>query len=158
MTVAVAAPPVPPAADDFFARVLAANPFTDNRVNGPAPGDVDVPEIHQAAFDRLVALAGEACNGRRGLGAVLWGEAGVGKSHVLSRLARWAGEGERAVFIPLHNLQAAPERLPRSALRAVVSVLTLGRARGFRGTPLFRLVAAFAHEAFGYADGRPSWS
>src|SRR5690349_18700174 len=76
----------------FFRRVQAVNPFLDNRVNGPSARDVDVPGIHQAAFGRLTELAGEALEARRGIGAVLWGEAGAGKSHLLSRLARWAAQ------------------------------------------------------------------
>ena len=54
--------------DDFFARVCDANPFTDNRVNGPSEDDIDVDAIHQAPFERLVALAQEAQHERRGLG------------------------------------------------------------------------------------------
>ena len=80
--------PVAPAVglEDFFDRLRAVNPFTDNRVNKPSAADVDVAEIHQAAFARLTELAQESLAGRRGLGVVLWGEAGVGKSHLLSRL------------------------------------------------------------------------
>ena len=79
----------------FFGRMLAVNPFTDNRVNNPSTADVDVADIHQAAFARLTELAREALTARRGLGVVLWGEAGVGKSHLLSRLGRWAGDDDR---------------------------------------------------------------
>jgi hypothetical protein len=144
--------------DDLFAHVLSANPFTDNRVNGPAPAGADAADVHRTAFERLTALAAEACASRRGLGVVLWGEAGVGKSHLLARLARWAADG-RATFVSLHNLQASPDGLPRSLLRAVVSILTRGWAGHFHATPLFRLAAAFAHEAFDYApSARPSWS
>ncbi len=157
MNAAPAPSPRPVTLDDFLLRLRSTNPFTDNRVNGPAPDDGDVPEVHAAAFGRLTSLAEEACAERRGLGAVLWGEAGVGKSHVLARLARWADDGGRACFVYLHNLQAGPEFLPRSLLRAVVSILTLGRARGFRGTPLFRLVASFAHEAFDYSAHPSRW-
>jgi hypothetical protein len=142
---------------DLCAHVLAANPFTDNRVNGPDPGGADVGDVHRTAYERLTALAREALAARRGLGAVLWGEAGVGKSHVLARLGRWAAEGA-APFVYLHNLQASPDGLPRSLLRAIVSTLTLGRASRFRRTPLFRLAASFAHEAFGYEpEIKPPW-
>jgi hypothetical protein len=136
--------------DDLFAHVLSANPFMDDRVSGPAAGAVDVDDVHRTAFEQLAFLAGEACAGRRGLGVVLWGEAGVGKSHLLARLARWAAGGN-ATFVYLNNLRAGPDGLPRSLLRAVVSILTRGRVARFHRTPLFRLVASFAHEAFGYA-------
>src|SRR5438876_10407903 len=126
--------------DDFFAQVAAVNPFTVNRVTDPAPTAVDVADIHHAAFDRLTALAREAHQLRRGLGAVLWGEAGIGKSHLLARLARWAEQDKQACFVYLHNLQASPTNLPRSLLKLVVSTLTEGRARHFRETLLYRLV------------------
>src|SRR5579871_3050185 len=105
---------------DLFSRLLATNPFTDNRINAPSAADVDVELIHQKAFERLTDLAGEARDGRRGLGVVLWGEAGIGKSHVLSRLARWAERDRNACLVYLHNLQAAPDNLPRSLLRTVI--------------------------------------
>src|SRR5947209_19329366 len=91
----------------FFARLGAASPFLDNRVNGPAPSGVDVLAVHQPAFARLTELAGEALAARRALGAVLWGEAGIGKSHVLARLGRWAA-ADNATFVHLHHLQSAP--------------------------------------------------
>jgi hypothetical protein len=147
----------PVALDTFFARMGAANPFTDNRINDPASEGVDVDDIHRAAFEQLAALATEACTGRRGLGAVLWGEAGTGKSHLLARLGRWAAANSLTCFVYLHNLQSAPDHLPRTLLRAVVAALTGARARQFAGTPLFRLVASFAHEACGYTPHRVPW-
>src|SRR5437016_1420804 len=95
--------------EDFFERLRSVNPFTDNRINGPSTADVDVDNIHQAPFERLTALAAEAYAEHRGLGAMLWGEAGIGKSHLLSRLHRWAEHNDRACCIYLHNLQASPE-------------------------------------------------
>jgi hypothetical protein len=71
---------------------------------------------------------------------VLWGEAGVGKSHVLSRLGRWAAGDGYAAFVYLHNLQAAPDRLPRALLRSAVGALTRGRRDRFQETPLYDLV------------------
>jgi hypothetical protein len=122
-------------------RVAALNPFLDNRVNGPAPAEVDVPEVHQAAFERLVDQAREAHAANRAVGAVLWGEAGIGKSHVLARLGRWADAGN-AVFVYLHNLQAHPDHLPRALLHGVVSLLTLGRRDRLATTPLYALARA----------------
>jgi hypothetical protein len=136
--------------ENFFERVGASNPFTANRINGPSETDIDVPQIHERAFERLVALAQEARAEGRGLGAVLWGEAGTGKSHLLSRLWRWAQQDKHACPVYLHNLQASPENLPRSLLKSVVSILTLGRVNRFAETPLFRLVNAFLREALQY--------
>ncbi len=139
--------------DHYFAQLLVLNPFLDNRINHPSTTDVDVADIHQAAFTRLTSLAREALAARRGLGMVLWGEAGVGKSHLLSRLARWAAD-EQAYFIYLHNLQAAPERLPRALLRAVIGLLTLNQSRRWIGTPLWNLARGWLVEAVGGVPGR----
>src|SRR5262249_3205568 len=102
----------PPAAADpdttslegFFERVRSVNPFLDNRVNGPSTDTGDVDAIHHEAFARLTELAHQALAARRGLGALLWGEAGIGKSHLLARLARWADQDQHACLIYLHNL------------------------------------------------------
>jgi hypothetical protein len=152
------APPVAASLDEFFQRVVAVNPFTDNRINNPSADDPDVEGIHQTAFRRLAALAGEALIVRRGLGAVLWSEAGVGKSHVLSRLGRWADRDRRAVFVYLHNLQAAPDRLPRALLRTAVGLLTRGQRRWFHDTPLFRLMLDGLFAAVDREEGPQSWS
>ena len=122
----------------FLQALQTTNPFLDNRVNAPSASTADVAEIHQTAFSRLTVLATEALQARRGLGSLLWGEAGIGKSHVLSRLASWAVD--KACFVYLHNLQAAPDALPRSLLRSVISILIQGRRGQFFGTPLFTLV------------------
>ncbi len=119
-------------------QILADNPFLDNRINRPSTVDGDVLAIHQAAFERLTSVAAKALQMGRGIGAVLWGEAGIGKSHLLSRLARWATH--QAVFVYLHNLQVAPEAMPRSLLRAVLSILSRGRQRRSYLTPLFMLL------------------
>ncbi len=136
----------------FFDRVLASNPFIDNRVTGLSADGVDVGDVHRTAFDQLTQLARQARDHRRGIGAVLWGEAGVGKSHLLSRLLRWAEHDGQAVAVYLHNLQASPDNLPRSLLKAVVSILTRGRAHGYGRTPLYRLVFALMAEALNHDD------
>jgi hypothetical protein len=151
------APADPAALDAFFRHVRSVNPYLDNRVNAPSANDVDVIAIHHAAFMRLTELADEALNARRGIGALLWGQAGIGKSHVLSRLGRWAARDGRACFVYLHNLQAAPETLPRSLLHAVVSILTQGRRQNFAPTPLFDLARAALREAIGKPEALMVW-
>jgi hypothetical protein len=142
--------------ETFLGRTETVNPFLDNRINGPSLGDIDVAGIHQSAFERLTGLAREAHTARRGIGAILSGEAGIGKSHLLSRLGRWAAGGT-ASFVYLHNLQAAPEHLPRSILHAVLGILTLGRRSQFHQTPLYDLVYASILEAVGHDRGFRSW-
>jgi len=136
--------------EPFFASVRSLNPFVDNRVNGLSVDSVDVDDIHRAEFERLTALAREACDLRRGHGAMLWGEAGIGKSHLLSRLVRWAECDRQGVAVYLHNLQASPENLPRSLLKSVVSILARGQVRGFGRTPLADLTFGFVKEALNY--------
>jgi hypothetical protein len=143
--------------DAFFERVRTVNPFLDNRVNGPT-ADSGVETIHHEAFARLTDLARQAYAARRGVGAVLWGEAGIGKSHLLARLARWGARGANASLVYLHNLQASPDNLPRSLLKAVVSLLTAGRVSQLRTTPLFHLTLAAVGEALGHdATRRHPW-
>jgi hypothetical protein len=140
--------------EPFFARVAASNPFTDNRSSGPTAGDIDVPDIHAKQFERLVALAREGHEERRGLGAVLWGEAGIGKSHLLARFARWADQEKHGCLVYLHNLQARPDHLPRSLLKAVLSILTRGQVDHFRATMLYRLANGLMREALHYDPER----
>jgi hypothetical protein len=143
---------------EFVRTVESRNPFLDNRINGPSANDVDVDAIHQAAFGRLTRLAHEACDHHRGVGVVLWGEAGIGKSHLLSRLARWANRDNQAYLVYLHNLQAAPEHLPRSLLGTVLNILTRGRDRHFVGTPLFEMVHACLLDAVEHRMGDYTWA
>jgi hypothetical protein len=144
--------------EGFYNYVASTNPFIDNRVNGPAPAAEDVVKVHERAFARLTALAEEAGNGHHALGAVLWGEAGIGKSHLLARLERWAAQDKWACFVYLHNLQSSPQNLPRSLLRAVIHTLTRGRTSRFAGTALFDLVGWFIHEALQPPSSASSYS
>lgn len=135
-------------------RVRQANPFSINRVDLRSSGLVDVADVHRGPYDRLVALAAQACAEDRGIGAVLWGEAGTGKSHLLDRLARWAGPGDHACFAYLHNLLPDAEAMPRYVLTSVLAALTRGQPGR---SPLFRTVngavmAALKHEKKPTAD------
>jgi hypothetical protein len=134
-------PAAPPDLFDFFDRVRTTNPFLNNRVDRALdPSFIDVPSIHAAAFETVLGLGRQALADNRGLGVVVWGEAGMGKSHLLARLNRTIGEQAALPLIYLHNLQASPERLPRTVLRAVLSRLTRGQVRPFFPSPLFRLL------------------
>src|SRR5437588_6427346 len=134
-------PPATPGLDGFFEHVRYTNPFDVNRVGESSFAESDAEPVHHAAYAQLLDLARKAHKQHLGIGALLWGEAGIGKSHLLARLGRWAGADNRqAVFVYLSNLQAAPEQLPRSVLRRTVSILTRGRTSRFAETPLYRLV------------------
>ena len=148
-----------PSLNDFFTAVRDSNPFTANRVNEPSRYDIDVPAIHASSFDRLVHLADEAMRGRSGVGAVLLGNAGIGKSHLLSRLYRWAGEptedgGPRACYVFMHNILADPDRMPRYLLKYAVSRLSEGGQGTLHQTPLFRFVDRAIRHAMAAAKTR----
>ena len=145
-----AVPTPTPTLDAFFDHVRYSNPFAINRVVLASMHieDADAQGVHQKPFGRLVQLANEAARQHTGLGVMLWGEAGIGKSHLLARLGAWAGSNHKqAIFVYLANLQAEPEQLPRSLLRCVMSILTLGRTNRLYETPLFRLVNAAVRHA-----------
>ena len=153
MTPETATPPMTSAApvlslEQFWECLRSQNPFVEDRVTQPAlAAETDAETVHQTQFRQLLDLARMTRTQHHGVGVVLWGEAGVGKSHLLSRLARWAHRDEQACFVYLANLQSAPESLPRSLLRATVSILTRGRQGQFHETPLYRLVEAAVQTA-----------
>jgi len=136
--------------EDFFQALRTERPFSSNRVSDPSLHDVDVRNINAKEFERLTRLAGDALRGykkkdRNGIGAMLLGGAGVGKSHLLSRFYRWAqqrdeGGQDRAVYVYLHNVLADPEQLPRYLLRNVISQLSEGRSGFYEETLLYRLL------------------
>ncbi len=161
MTLTQATPSVADSSPNDLGRLLqqlqGTNPFLDNRVNGPTPTELDVPDIHDTAFQELIGLAHSVNRERRGIGILLAGEAGIGKSHLLARLARWAEQDDRAYLVYLHNLQASPESLPRSLLRGVLSQLTRGQVRQFVRTPFFQMVLGLVCEAVGDSTGVHPW-
>ena len=142
--------------DQYVTAVCETNPFASNRITEPSSYDVDVPEIHAAEFDRLVALSRHVMRQRSAVGVALLGAAGVGKSHLLSRLYRWAntaaeGGGVNACYVYLHNVLADPERLPRYLLKYVISRLSEGGRGPLHQTPLYRFVDRAIHHALDVA-------
>jgi hypothetical protein len=160
-----AKPRVGPGLEEFVTAVRSTNPFAVNRVTEPSSYDVhvdvDVASIHAEGFDRLVALAGQAMRQKSGVGVALLGGAGVGKSHLLSRLYRWANETvegglPRACYVYLHNILSDPERLPRYLLKYVVSRLAEGGRGPLYQTPLYRFVDRTILHAIEAAEARPA--
>ena len=128
------------AEDPLCVAMLEANPFLSGAVNDPAEGEVDVGAIHEPQFRELTEATEEARRLHTHVGQVVWGEPGIGKSHLLTRFYRWAEENQRAVVVFLHNIQPSPDALPGYVLKCVVQRLVQGRAAGFHGTPLYWLV------------------
>lgn len=111
--------------EDWLRRLREQLPFASNRVSSPADAEVNVPAIHRAAYERLLAAADEArMRPRGGLGVVLWGDPGVGKSHLLARFAAETVRENRGVFLLVHNLLAAPRLVPATVVRTFVTRLT----------------------------------
>lgn len=127
--------------EGYFEHIRYSWPFSRDQVSKPSEQGVDVASIHAKEFDQLKQLAQQACQEARGIGAVLWGEAGIGKSHLLARLANWANQDENAHYIFLHNLQAGPERLARYVLKSALSSLTEARRNHFAETQLYKMLS-----------------
>ncbi|MFO0967624.1 MAG: ATP-binding protein [Gemmataceae bacterium] len=147
-------PPTAPL-DVFFDEVLRTNPFETNRVVPAQSAWVDAEDIFADVFRQLLERVELAHRERLAQGILLWGEAGIGKSHLLARLERrLCADPPQALFVALANLQAEPERMPRALLRSVMGVLTAGRAERWRGTPLWRAVNGMLRTALGGDTGR----
>jgi len=127
--------------DRFFEQVRTSNPFLANRVDRPLTEEmVDVFGIHEAEFRKIQNIGRQAHQESRGIGVALLGEAGVGKTHLLTRLGRWARDRQQAHFVYLHNFQADPDHAPAGLLRAILATLTNGGLAPQYRTPLFSLL------------------
>lgn len=127
-------------AEDFARHVERSNPFTQDRVTQVQTSQTDVSSIHEKAFKRLVKRIDEVRTSGQTAGILLTGPAGVGKSHVLARLFRWAQEEGRATVVYLHNLLASPERTGRYLLHATVNELAGTKPANFAQSELYRLI------------------
>jgi AAA ATPase domain len=71
-------------------RQIMSNPFESDVVVDPcAAAPVDVPRIHQSAFDLCRGAYERVASGTGSWSVLLHGMAGCGKTHLLSRLRRW---------------------------------------------------------------------
>lgn len=127
-------------AEDFARHVQKSNPFIQDRVTQVDSGQADVGSIHEKAFKKLIRRINEVRETQHATGILLTGAAGVGKSHVLSRMFRWAREEGRATVVYLHNPLASPERTARYLLHATVNELAGYRPANFAQSELYRLI------------------
>ena len=99
--------------------------------------------------ERLRRLLDCAHHEKTGLGRPPVGRGGHRQeSSARTASQRWAAtEPMPALVLTLANLQAEPRRLPRALLRGVLDMLSLGRARNWRHTPLFRIANGMARHA-----------
>lgn len=79
----------------------AANPFNSSRVDTPFQMFADDRKVNQAAFQRLssVLRSVAADPNQQSQGAVLIGEPGSGKTHLVMRLAREVLQNNRLLFV-----------------------------------------------------------
>lgn len=79
----------------------APNPFSSSRVDTPFQTFADDRLVNQAAFQRLSAVLKSvaADPNQQSQGAVLLGEPGAGKTHLVMRLAREVLQNNRLLFI-----------------------------------------------------------
>lgn len=88
--------------EDFVRHLRFSGPFEWNRVSEIADEmPPNVAEIHAAEFEQLKGLI-QNVRRRGGMGLLLWGEAGVGKSHLLARLFNELRDS--ATITCLHNV------------------------------------------------------
>lgn len=136
--------------DEFFDAVRSASPFFSSRVNELSGRYVDVPGIRSREYRELCQLAESCLDNHSSAGVMLMGGAGVGKSHLLVRLSRWADE-RGAVYCFLHNVVASPDHMPQQVLRYVVSLL-IRSSDNFRESVLYGLMKAVAKESLRQAS------
>lgn len=131
-----------PTLEALAAVIQGKNPFAVNRIVVGDESLVDVEHIHASAFSRLTASIEEARMRRTALGIALLGDVGVGKSHLIGRLTRWAAD-HGVTLAKLHNVMASPARMARYVLEQLVDQLGAPRERP-QASALYR----FAHAAF----------
>ena len=124
----------------FLRAVEKTNPFKRDAVTGAKGGDVDVQDVHRKEFAQIQnAVEGVRSDGGA-TGVLLIAPAGLGKSHLLARLERWAREDARCTMVILHNVIAAPEGIARAVLGATIHLLAGAQDVAFAQSDLYALL------------------
>ena len=81
------------------------NPFSSSRVDNPFQHHIDLQTLYQGEFKRLKSILNDIKNdpNRQSRGAVVIGEAGSGKTHLMMRLATDVLKTNRLLFIRQPN-------------------------------------------------------
>lgn len=124
----------------FVTAVAKTNPFQLDRVTGTEGAEIDVREVHSEKFFRLCQQVESTRAGGSSLGVLLLAAPGIGKSHLLARLDRWAREDGRCTIVILHNLAARPEDMSRAVLSATIHLLAGTPESSFAQTDLYALL------------------
>lgn len=141
---------------EFARAVNTSNPFVNNRITQPDATDVDVGTIHEREFNQLTKRILGIRESHGTCGVLLLGGAGVGKSHLLARLFRWAHEQATGTVVYLHNVLASPERMPRYLLGAMMSTLAGHRPNAYPESPLYAILNRAIHAELGSAKFKGS--
>jgi Cdc6-like AAA superfamily ATPase len=86
--------------------MTATNPFSNSRVDTPFQNHSDLKEIFSEEFERLKSLITDIKNDKensQSQGAIVIGEPGTGKTHLMMRLAKDRLEHNRLLFIRQPN-------------------------------------------------------
>ena len=70
-------------------RQIISNPFDSDVVVDPGAAPIDVRKIHEKAFDCCRVAYERVATGEESWSVLMYGAAGCGKTHLLSRLRRW---------------------------------------------------------------------
>lgn len=142
--------------EDWLRQFRERFPFASNRVSSLADAEINVASIHRAAYERLLEAADEARARRRGgLGVLLWGDPGVGKSHLLQRFAEDVQRNDRGLFLLIHNLLASPRQIPAAVVRCFVARLAYIRSNAAETSVLYDILYKQLRAAVPYPQGRP---
>ncbi|HEY5955437.1 MAG TPA: AAA family ATPase, partial [Polyangiaceae bacterium] len=141
---------------EFARAVKTSNPFINNRITQPDATDVDVGTIHEREFNQLKKRILGIRESRGTCGVLLLGGAGVGKSHLLARLFRWAHEQATGTVVCLHNVLASPERMPRYLLGAMMNTLAGHRPNAYPESTLYAILNRAIHAELGAAKFKGS--
>ncbi len=135
--------------ESFYRAIETTNPFRSGRITDPGEieATMDVQSIHDEPFIRLAEGAVESLNAGRAEVALVLGEAGVGKSHLLARLKRWTVEKD-GMYAYLHNVMASAEEMPRRMLQQTMHCLVPDLRRASE-SPFYQLITAVVHKACG---------
>jgi hypothetical protein len=118
-------------------RKSLSNPFNSSIVTSPVQAvPADVPEIHRESFELCRQAYDLVVRERFSLSVLLSGDAGCGKTHLLSRFRRWlSGEMDRPPFLAPASLiairmETAPSQIWRYIRQRFAEDLTRRSADG----------------------------
>lgn len=121
---------------------LIVNPFDSDVVANPAqPVAIDVPEIHREAFECCCLEYGRT--GAESRSVLFHGQAGCGKTHLLSRFRRWLNDQiVRPALFAAVRMETAPSQVWRHLQRKVAEGMIEKPAGGI--APLDMILQRFA--------------